>query len=76
MQGGGTNLTALWKSMNERRVRPHNAKNYLETYKIYDHMQKTRPLFKKITDILRFENFEITRFCSTLAYENCRIFEI
>ena len=39
-------------------------KGFFETYKIYDHMQK-------FTEILKFKNFEIVRFCCTLTYENC-----
>ena len=57
-----------WRSA----VSPHIAKSYFETYKIYDHLQKIRCLSQKFTDILRFENFEITIFCHTLAYENRR----
>ena len=53
-------------------VRPLIAKSYFETYKIYDHMQEIRPISKKFTEILKFENFYITRFCCTLAYGNCR----
>ena len=34
--------------------------------------KKSGKYLKKFTEILRFENFEITRFCYTLAYENCR----
>ena len=53
-------------------VRPNIVKSYFETYIIYDQMQKTiRSIFQKFTGILRFENLQITRFCRTLAYENC-----
>ena len=39
---------------------------------ICTNMQKIRPISQKFTEILRFENFEITRFCFTLTYKNCR----
>ena len=48
-----------WKSA----VRPYITKSYFETYKLYDHMQKIRPIHQKYNEILRFENFEIMRFC-------------
>ena len=38
---------------------------------ICTNMQKIRPISQKFTEILRFKNFEITRFCCTLTYENC-----
>ena len=51
-------------------VRHHLAKSCFETYKIYDHLQKFRLISQKFAKILRFEHFEITTFCRTLAYEN------
>ena len=48
-------------------MRPHFAKSYLETYKIYDHMQTIRSISQKITEILRFEYLEITRICCTFT---------
>ena len=39
---------------------------------ICTNMQKIRPISKKFTEILRFKNFETTRFCCTLLYESCR----
>ena len=39
---------------------------------ICTNMQKIRPISQKFTEILRFKNFGLTRFCCTLTYENCR----
>ena len=61
---------SIWHNLrNEWRiaVRPHIAKSYFEICKSYDHMQKNRPLSPKFTEILRFKNLEITRFCYTLS---------
>ena len=44
--------SAMWPLIVER---------YFETYKIYNHMQKIRPISQKFTEILRFENFEVMR---------------
>ena len=44
-------------------MRPHTAKSYFETFKIYDHMQEIRPISQKFTEILKFENSDITKFC-------------
>ena len=44
-------MTTLWNSMSP--VRPHIAKSYFETYKIYDHMQEIRPKSQKFTEILK-----------------------
>ena len=54
-------------------MRPYVAKSCLETNKSYDHMQEIRRLSQKFNEIVRFENFEIIRFCHTLTYENHRI---
>ena len=43
---------------------------------IKDHTQKIRPISQRFTEILRFENFEMTRSFYTLTYPNCSIFEI
>ena len=51
-------------------VRPHIAKSYFETYKIYDPMQKVRPISQKFAEILRFDNFEINEIFSYLGLQN------
>ena len=51
-------------------VGPYVAKSNFETYKSYDHMPKIIPISQKFNEILRFENFEITRFCHTLTHGN------
>ena len=38
------------------------AKSNFETYKSYDHMPKIIPISQKFNEILRFVNFETTRF--------------
>ena len=51
-------------------MRPHVAKNYFESYEIYDHMQNIRAISQNLTKVLKFNNFEMTKFCCTLNYKN------
>ena len=39
-------------------MRPHVAISYFETYKSYDNMPKSRPTFKTITEMLKFEKIQ------------------
>ena len=52
-------------------VIPYVAKSHFETYKNDDHLQKIRSLSQKLREILRFEKFDIMRFCLTLTQKNC-----
>ena len=39
------------------------AKSYFETFTNFQHVQNSWPLSKKFSEILRFEKFELMRFC-------------
>ena len=47
-------------------------KAFWKPIKVMSRCKKNRPLSQKFNEILRFENFEITRFCLTLTHENYR----
>ena len=57
--GAKCNTLDQWRSP----LRPYVAKKYFETYGNYNNTTRWVSISQKFNKILRFENFEITRFC-------------